>query len=127
MENVTFQETNEAPCGLNMAAHNNQELSCLLVVLAPQHTLPMAGHLVHHLIEKYGRDIPLTKVDINIDIEMPVTRLVCGIKPKTLKDLEDAVDLGRRTCYPLSFSYSTLDKKGNNLDFESKAFHAGIG
>ena len=36
--------------------------------------------------------IPLDQGGLNIDVEAPVTRLVCGIKPETLQDLEEALD-----------------------------------
>ena len=42
-----------------------------------------------HLIEKYGRRYPLDVGGLNVKVEAPVSRLVTGIKPETLGDLDD--------------------------------------
>jgi acetyl-CoA decarbonylase/synthase complex subunit alpha len=111
-------------CGLNMAAQQSRIVLLACCIGAATHTAH-GRHLVHHLIEKYGRDIPLDQGGLNIDIEMPVTRLVCGIKPKTLKDLEDALTWAEeQVTHCLSATHT--GQEGNNLDFESKAFHAGM-
>ncbi|NIR16906.1 MAG: hypothetical protein GWN86_24520, partial [Desulfobacterales bacterium] len=51
-----------------------------------------ARHLVEHLIEKYGANSAVNVGGLNVDVEAPVTRLVCGIKPEKLGDLGDALD-----------------------------------
>jgi len=111
-------------CGLNMAAQQSRIVLLACCIGAATHTAH-GRHLVHHLIEKYGRDIPLDQGGLNIDIDMPVTELVCGIKPKKLKDLEDAVDWAEeQVTHCLSATHT--GQEGNNIDFESKAFHAGM-
>ncbi|MFZ7138145.1 MAG: CO dehydrogenase/acetyl-CoA synthase complex subunit alpha [archaeon] len=111
-------------CGLNMAAQQSRIVLLACCIGAATHTAH-GRHLVHHLIEKYGRDIPLDQGGLNIDIDMPVTQLVCGIKPKTLKDLEDALDWAEeQVTHCLSATHT--GQEGNNIDFESKAFHAGM-
>lgn len=49
-------------------------------------------HLVNHLIETHGRNTPINVGGTNVDVEAPMIRLVCGIKPKTLADLETVLD-----------------------------------
>ncbi|MCW4022738.1 MAG: CO dehydrogenase/acetyl-CoA synthase complex subunit alpha [Candidatus Bathyarchaeota archaeon] len=111
-------------CGLNMAAQQSRVVLLACCIGAATHTAH-GRHLVHHLIEKYGRDIPLDQGGLNIDIDMPVTQLVCGIKPKTLKDLEEALDWAEeQVTHCLSATHT--GQEGNNIDFESKAFHAGM-
>jgi len=111
-------------CGLNMAAQQSRIVLLACSIGAATHTAH-ARHLVHHLIEKYGEDFPLDVGGLNIDIEAPVTRLVCGIRPKTLKDLEDAIDWAEeQVTHCLSATHT--GQEGNNIDFESKAFHAGM-
>ncbi len=111
-------------CGLNMAAQQSRIVLLACCIGAATHTAH-GRHLVHHLIEKYGRDIPLDQGGLNIDVDMPVTQLVCGIRPKTLKDLEDAVDWAEeQVTHCLSATHT--GQEGNNIDFESKAFHAGM-
>jgi len=111
-------------CGLNMAAQQSRIVLLACCIGAATHTAH-GRHLVHHLIEKYGRDIPLDQGGLNIDIDMPVTQLVCGIKPKTLKDLDDALTWAEeQVTHCLSATHT--GQEGNNIDFESKAFHAGM-
>jgi len=84
-----------------------------------------ARHLVEHLIEKFGRRHPLDVGGLNIDVEAPVTRLVCGIRPKTLGDLEEVLDyLETQVTHLLSATHT--GQEGSNLDFESKVLHAGM-
>ncbi|TET25939.1 MAG: CO dehydrogenase/acetyl-CoA synthase complex subunit epsilon [Candidatus Bathyarchaeum sp.] len=111
-------------CGLNMAAQSSRIVLLACCIGAATHTAH-ARHLIHHLIEKHGRNFPLDQGGLNIDIEAPVTRLVCGIRPKTLKDLEDAVEWAEeQVTHCLSATHT--GQEGSNLDFESKAFHVGM-
>ncbi len=111
-------------CGLNMAAQQSRIVLLACCIGAATHTAH-ARHLVDHLIEKYGRNIPLNQGGLNIDIDAPVTCLVCGIKPKILKDVEEALDWAEeQVTHCLSATHT--GQEGGNLDFESKAFHAGM-
>jgi len=111
-------------CGLNMAAQQSRIVLLACCIGAATHTAH-ARHLVDHLIEKYGRDIPLNQGGLNIDVDAPVTCLVCGIKPKTLKDVEEALDWAEeQVTHCLSATHT--GQEGGNLDFESKALHVGM-
>jgi len=111
-------------CGLNMAAQQSRIVLLACCIGAATHTAH-ARHLVEHLIEKYGRNSPLDVGGLNIDIEAPVTRLVCGLKPKTLKDMEDALEYCEEQVTHL-LSATHTGQEGSNLDFESKVLHAGM-
>jgi len=78
-------------CGLDIKGQQSRIVLLTCCIGAATHT-GHARHLVEHLIEKYGRDWPIDVGGINIEVEAPVTRLVCGIKPKTLGDLEEVLD-----------------------------------
>jgi len=78
-------------CGLNMAAQQSRIVLLACCIGAATH-VAHARHLVEHLIEKYGSNSPLDVGGLNIEVEAPVTRLVCGIRPKKLRDLEDVLD-----------------------------------
>jgi acetyl-CoA decarbonylase/synthase complex subunit alpha len=111
-------------CGLNMAAQQSRIVLLACCIGAATHTAH-ARHLVDHLIEKYGRNIPLNQGGLNIDVDAPVTCLVCGIKPKTLKDVQEALDWAEeQVTHCLSATHT--GQEGGNLDFESKAFHVGM-
>jgi len=107
-----------------MAAQQSRIVLLACCIGAATHTAH-TRHLLEHLIEKYGRNNPINIGDLNIDIEAPVTRLVCGIKPETVKDLEEALDYCEREITQL-LSATHTGQEGSNLDFESKVMHAGM-
>ncbi len=111
-------------CGLNMAAQSSRIVLLACCIGAATH-ISHSRHLVHHLIEKHGRNFPIDHGGLNIDINAPVTRLVCGIRTKTLQDMKDALDWAEeQVTHCLSATHT--GQEGSNLDFESKAFHVGM-
>ncbi len=111
-------------CGLNMAAQQSRIVLLACCIGAATH-VAHARHLIEHLIEKYGQNSPIDVGGLNIEAEAPVTRLVCGIRPKTLKDLEDVLDYCEEQVTTLLAATHT-GQEGSNLDFESKVLHAGM-
>jgi len=111
-------------CGLNMAAQQSRIVLLACCIGAATH-VGHARHLVDHLIEKYGRNAPVDIGGVYIDVEAPVTRLVTGIRPKTLKDVEEALDYCEEQITHL-LSATHTGQEGSNLDFESKVLHAGM-
>ncbi len=111
-------------CGLNMAAQQSRIVLLACCIGASTH-ISHARHLVEHLIEKYGSNSPLDVGGLNIEAEAPVTRLVCGIRPKTLQDLEEVLDYCEEQVTTLLAATHT-GQEGSNLDFESKVLHAGM-
>jgi acetyl-CoA decarbonylase/synthase complex subunit alpha len=63
---------------------------------------------------------------LNVHVEAPVTRLVCGIKPETLGDLEESFRLCGNPAYPSACQSCHTGQEGSNIDFESKVFQAGM-
>ena len=110
-------------CGITMAAQQSRIVLLACCIGASTHTAH-ARHMLDHLIEEFGRDAPLD-VALNTNVEAPNIRLVCGIKPKTLRDLEDALDYVETQLVQLVAATHT-GQEGDNIDFESKAFHAGM-
>jgi len=111
-------------CGLNMAGQQSRIVLLACCIGAATH-ISHARHLVDHLIEKFGRDHPIDVGGVNVEVEAPVIRLVCGIKPKTLGDLEDVLDYLERELTRL-LSATHTGQEGSNIDFESKVLHAGM-
>jgi acetyl-CoA decarbonylase/synthase complex subunit alpha len=111
-------------CGIDMAGQQSRIVLLACCIGAATH-IGHARHLVEYLIEKYGRNYPLDVGGLNIQVEAPVTRLVCGVKPETLGDLEEVLDYTETQVTHL-LSATHTGQEGNNLDFESKAFHAGM-
>ncbi len=111
-------------CGLDMAAQQSRIVLLACCIGAATH-IAHARHLLDYLMEKKGRNTPIEIGGFNVEIEAPVTRLVCGIRPKTLKDLEDALDWCEGEVTQL-LAVTHTGQEGSNLDFESKVFHAGM-
>lgn len=111
-------------CGLDMAAQQSRIVLLTCCIGSATHC-GHARHLVAHLIEKYGRDHPIDVGGGNVEVEAPHLRLVTGIKPRKLGDLEDALDYCETEIVHL-LSATHTGQEGNNLDFESKVFHAGM-
>jgi len=111
-------------CGLNMAAQQSRIVLLACCIGAATH-IAHARHLVEHLIEKFGPDHPIDVGGINVEVEAPVTRLVCGVRPRKLGDLEEILDyLEGQVTHLLSATHT--GQEGSNIDFESKVFHAGM-
>ncbi len=110
-------------CGLDMAAQQSRIVLLAACIGASTHE-GHARHMLEYLIEKFGKD---KQIDMGpgIEVEAPVVRLVCGIRPKTLGDLEEALDYVEGQISHL-LSATHTGQEGNNLDFESKVFHAGM-
>jgi acetyl-CoA decarbonylase/synthase complex subunit alpha len=111
-------------CGLDIGAQSSRIVLLACSIGAATHT-GHARHMVDHLIEKYGGRYPLDVGGLNIKVEAPVTRLVTGIRPATLGDLEDVLEYCE-TQITHCLAAAHTGQEGNNLDFESKAFHVGM-
>ena len=110
-------------CGITMAGQQSRIVLIACCIGAATHAAH-ARHMLDHLLDEYGRDVPLD-VALNTGVEAPHVRLVCGIRPKTLKDLGDALDYVETQLVQLVAAAHT-GQEGDNIDFESKAFHAGM-
>ncbi len=111
-------------CGLDISAQQSRMVLLTCCIGAATHT-GHARHLIDYLIRKNGREWPIDVGGTSVDVEAPITRLVCGIRPKKLKDLEDAVGYLESEITNL-LSATHTGQEGNALDFESKIFHAGM-
>jgi acetyl-CoA decarbonylase/synthase complex subunit alpha len=111
-------------CGINMAAQQSRIVLLACCIGAATH-IGHARHMVEHLTGKYGRRTLLDVGGLNIEVEAPISRLVCGTKPRTIGDLEEVLDYAERQLTHLLSTVHT-GQEGNNLDFESKVFHAGM-
>jgi acetyl-CoA decarbonylase/synthase complex subunit alpha len=110
-------------CGITMAAQQSRIVMLACCIGASTHCAH-ARHMLDHLIEQYGKDFKLDVAE-NTNVEAPNIRLVCGFKPNTLEDLEEALDYVETQLVQLTAAAHT-GQEGDNLDFESKAFHAGM-
>jgi acetyl-CoA decarbonylase/synthase complex subunit alpha len=116
--------TKRGACGISMPAQQSRTVLITSCIGASTHC-GHARHLLDHLIEKYGGDFPINVGDTGVEVEAPVIRLVCGIKPVTLSDLEPVLDYCENQITQL-LAVTHTGQEGYNLDFESKVLHAGM-
>jgi len=65
-------------CGINMSAQQSRTVLLACCIGTATH-LGHARHLVDHLVEKFGRNHPIDAGGLNVEIEAPIIRLVCGV------------------------------------------------
>ncbi len=111
-------------CGITMPAQQSRMVLIAACIGAATHT-SHARHLLSHVIEQYGSDYLVNVGGTSVEVEAPISRLVCGVKPETLGDLEPVLDYCENQITQLLAAAHT-GQEGNNLDFESKVFHAGM-
>jgi len=110
-------------CGIDLRTHKAKVVVLACLIGASSHA-SHARHLVEYLIEKLGKDYPID-LGGNIEIEAPITRLVLGIKPKTIGDLEKVLNYVEEELVRVLHSIHTGQEE-SYLDYESKALHVGM-
>ena len=110
-------------CGIKMDAQHGRIVLLACLVGCSAHC-GHGRHLLHDMIKKFGRNVPID-FGPEVDIEAPLTRLVCGIKPKTIGDYEQVFDYIEEQIVQLSDALHT-GQEGSYMDFESKAMHMGM-
>ena len=109
-------------CGINMETQQARIVEIACCIGASCHSAH-GDHLLHWLKEKYG-NIPIDFGN-NIAVEMPMTRMIVGMKPETLEDLESAMDYVHFTITHLLAAAHT-GQESSYLDYEAKSFLAGL-
>ncbi len=110
-------------CGIDIKAQQARMIALEVCIGTAGHGAH-ARHLLDYLIEKKGRDCKID-MGLNIAVEAPIVRTVIGMKPRTLGDLEEAMEYSEKELQNVLSSIHT-GQEGNNIDYESKALHAGM-
>ncbi len=118
-----LSDNKRGACGIDLKTQQARMLTLQCCIGAAAHAAH-ARHMVEHLIKHLGRDYPID-LGLNIQIEAPITRVVVGIKPKTLADLEKALDyVEEQITHVLSSTHT--GQEGSAIDYESKALHVSM-
>lgn len=110
-------------CGIDIRTQQARIVLLACCIGASTHTAH-ARHLLEHLLSKYDENYPINLGE-EIECEMPHTRLVCGIKPKTLGDLSYVLNYCEEQITQCLAAVHT-GQEGDPIDFESKALHIGM-
>lgn len=110
-------------CGIDIRTQQARTVLLTVTMGAATHAAH-ARTLVDHFIAKFGRDFPLD-AGPEVAVEAPITRLVTGIKPRTMGDLLKVISyIENQITHLLSATHT--GQEGDYLEFESKALHAGM-
>ena len=116
-------EDRKGACGINISGQQAKMVLIQSYMGAACHGAH-ARHLVDYLIDRHGEDYPLDLGE-EINVEAPIIRTVLGLKPENLGDLKQAISYVERELIHLVSSTHT-GQEASNLDYESKALHAGM-
>lgn len=110
-------------CGIRMDAQHGRIVLLACLVGCSAHC-GHGRHLLHDLIKQFGRDTPID-FGPEVNVEAPLTRLICGIRPRTIGDYERVFDYIEEQIVQLADALHT-GQEGSYMDFESKALHMGM-
>ncbi len=110
-------------CGIKMDAQHGRIVLLACLVGCSAHC-GHGRHLLHDLIKQFGRDMPID-FGPEVNVEAPLTRLICGIRPRTIGDYERVFDYIEEQIVQLADALHT-GQEGSYMDFESKALHMGM-
>ncbi|MHA1731638.1 MAG: CO dehydrogenase/acetyl-CoA synthase complex subunit alpha [Promethearchaeota archaeon] len=115
-------EGRHGACGITLEAQQARIVEAACCIGAACHS-SHGLHLLHHCLEKFG-DLPID-LGSDIQVEAPLTRLICGIRPQKLSDFEEAFDwIGETLTHLLSAAHT--GQEASALDYEVKSFTAGL-
>jgi acetyl-CoA decarbonylase/synthase complex subunit alpha len=110
-------------CGIDMKGQQARIVLAAANIGNAAH-LAHARHMVDHLIEEYGPRTDLIQGP-GTEIHAPVSRLVTGMRPRTLEDASIILDYCEsQLAHTLSATHT--GQEGSWLDFESKVLHVGM-
>ncbi len=110
-------------CGINLSEQQSRLVTLVSAIGASTHA-SHARELLDKLIARYGEDTP-TDLGGEVYVEMPITRLVTGVKPRTLRDLKIVIEYVEKQIVQTLASVHT-GQEGDWIDYESKVFHLGM-
>jgi len=118
-----LSDNRKGACGITLERHLAREGLQLAITGASAHAAH-GRHLVHALIEKFGRNFPLDTAE-NTEVRAPNIQLVCGYKPETIGDLERGINYFEEQITKLA-SCLNVGTESSDFDYNSKALHAGM-
>jgi acetyl-CoA decarbonylase/synthase complex subunit alpha len=118
-----LSQNREGACGIDLRTQKARLVALACCIGASSHTAH-ARHMVHYITEKFGADFPID-LGKGINVEAPNIRLVFGIRPKMIGDLEEVLDYVEQEIVRVLHSTHTGQEE-SYLDYESKALHVGM-
>lgn len=109
-------------CGIDLSEQQSRLVTLVCAIGASTHAAH-ARELLDKLISKHGEDTPID-LGGEVYVEMPITRLVTGVKPRTLGDLQVVLDYVEKQIVHVLASVHT-GQEGSWIDYESKVLHLG--
>jgi len=108
-------------CGIDMMGHNGREFFLRVITGTACHAAH-GRHLLDHLIEKYGEDLPLTLGQSNV--LTPNITISTGLSPKTLGEVKPAMEYVEEQLTQLLATVHA-GQESAEIDYDSKALFSG--
>ncbi|MDH4214588.1 MAG: CO dehydrogenase/acetyl-CoA synthase complex subunit alpha [Candidatus Thorarchaeota archaeon] len=110
-------------CGIDMKGQQARIVLAAANLGCSAH-LAHSRHLIDYLIDEYGPRTALIQGP-GTEIHAPVTRLITGMRPRTLEDASIILDYCESQLTH-TLSATNTGQEGSWMDFESKVFHVGM-
>ncbi|MCW3129617.1 MAG: CO dehydrogenase/acetyl-CoA synthase complex subunit alpha [Methanophagales archaeon] len=110
-------------CGIKIDAQQGRMFLLISLLGCSAHEAH-GRHLLREMIKKHGEEVPID-LGAEVNVEAPLTRLICGIRPKTISDYEEVFDYIEEQIAQLADSLHP-GQESSYMDFESKALHLGM-
>ncbi|MHA2379684.1 MAG: CO dehydrogenase/acetyl-CoA synthase complex subunit alpha [Candidatus Thorarchaeota archaeon] len=110
-------------CGLGLKDQQGRIVLTAANIGTAAH-LAHSRHLIDHLIEEFGPRTDLIQGP-GTEIHAPISRLVTGMRPRTLEDASLILDYCESQLAH-TLSATATGQEGSWMDFESKVFHTGM-
>ncbi len=123
MGKCDLSQDKRGACGLDLKGQQGRIVLAAANIGCSAH-LAHSRHLVDHLIEQFGPRTELVQGP-GTEIHAPVSRLVTGMRPRTLEDASIILDYCESQLAH-TLSATATGQEGSWMDFESKVFHAGM-
>ncbi|MDD3043491.1 MAG: CO dehydrogenase/acetyl-CoA synthase complex subunit alpha [Methanosarcinaceae archaeon] len=108
-------------CGIDQLGHNGREFFLRVITGTACHAAH-GRHLLDHLIETFGEDLPLDLGDSNV--LTPNITIATGLSPKTLGELKPAMEFTEEQLTQLLATVHA-GQESAEIDYDSKALFSG--
>ncbi|HID42947.1 MAG TPA: FAD-binding protein, partial [Archaeoglobaceae archaeon] len=118
-----LSKNREGACGIDLKTQKARLVTLACLIGAASHA-SHARHLLEYSLEKFGPEHPLD-MGGQVNVEAPNIRLVYGIRPTVLGDLEEVMNYVEQGLVRVLHTTHTGQEE-DFLDYESKALEVGM-
>ncbi len=118
-----LSDNREGACGIDLRTQKSRLVTIACLMGASAHS-SHARHLVEYALENFGPDHPI-EIGKQVNVEAPNIRLVYGIRPQKIGDLEQVLEYVEQGLVRVLHTTHTGQEE-DYVDYESKALEVGM-